>query len=182
MIPDDLEGLINPQISSAENAELCSIPNIEEIRPAVWGIGSLKSPGSDGMTSLFYKQYWDIVGADVVEMVQNFFRRGYVLSTLNHSFIILIPKIDHPTDIGHYRPISLCNVAYKIISKLLTNRLKGFLSRLISPMQSAFVQGRVIQENSILTHEVFHMLRNKRHGLKYMAVRADIEKAYDRME
>lgn len=182
MIPDDLEGLIPNQISMEENVVLCSIPQVEEIQAAVWGIDSFKSPGPDGMSGLLYKQYWDTVGADVVEMVRDFFRRGYMFSALNHSFVMLIPKNDHPIKIGHYQPISLCNMAYKIISKILANRLKLFLPRLISPLQSAFVQGRVIQENSILTHEVFHMLKNKRKGRHYVAIRADFEKAYDRME
>lgn len=123
-ILDDLEGLITPLISMEENIELCSISTLEEIRVAVWCIGSLKSPGPDGMTGLFYKHYWDIVGADMVEMVQDFFHHGYMLKALNHSFITMIPKSDHSSKIGHYRPISLCNVAYKIISKILANWLK----------------------------------------------------------
>lgn len=134
------------------------------------------------MIGLFYKHFWAIVGGDLIGMVTDFFCHGHMLTTLNHSFIVLIPKYDHPTKIGHYQPISLCNVAYKFISKLLANRLKQFLPSIISLLQSAFVHSRVIQENSILTHEVFHMLRSKRKGKQYMAICADIEKAYDLME
>lgn len=99
-----------------ECAGLCELPNSDEIRVAVWSIGSHKSPSPNGMTGFFFKQYGDIVGVDVTKIVLDFFRRGFMLYALNHSFITLIPKTDHPTEIGHYRPISLCNVAYKIIS------------------------------------------------------------------
>lgn len=115
-------------------------------------------------------------------MVKGFFQNGFMSSEINHSHIILIPKIDSPCLITHYRPISLCNVTYKLIANILVKRLRLVMANIISPLRSAFVQGRLIQDNSVLTHEVFHMLRKKRSGRKFMDIKADIEKAYDRME
>lgn len=107
VIPSDLEGLISPHSPLVENASICKIPSSEEIWAAVWDIGSHKSPNPDGMTGLFYKHFWAIFGGDLISMVTDFFCRGHTPTALNHSFIVLIPKSDHPMKIGHYRPISL---------------------------------------------------------------------------
>lgn len=131
----------------------------------------------------FYQTYWDTVGHDVVEVVQSFFRDRYMLKDLNFTFITLIPKNDKASLVTHYRPISLCNVLYKIISKLLSNRLKPFLQRIISPTnQAAFVSGRNIAENVILTQEVLHSFKPKKDRVGSMAVKLDMAKAFDRLE
>lgn len=95
-------------------------------------------------------------------MVQHFFRHGFLLKQLNHTFLVLIPKVDHPLRIEQFRPISFYNVAFKVISKILAYWLKGVLPRLISPFQAAFVLGRSIQENAILGKEVLHSMTLKR--------------------
>ena len=102
---------------------------------------------------------------------------------LNHTLISLIPKIKDPVNLKHYRPISLCNVLYKVISKILANRLKAVLNFCISKTQYAFIPGRQILDNVILAHEYMHFLKNKRQGKEgYMAVKLDMSKAYDRVE
>ena len=96
---------------------------------------------------------------------------------LNHTLISLIPKIKDPVNLKHYRPISLCNVLYKVISKILANRLKVMLNICISKIQSAFIPGRQILDNVILAHEYMHFLKNKRQGNEgYMAVKLDMSK------
>lgn len=116
------------------------------------------------------------------DMVLHFFRSGFMFKQLNHSFLVLIPKVEHSVRIDQFRPISLCNVAYKAISKILSTRLKRVLSRLISPFQAAFVPGHSIQENVILGQEVLHTMKTKK-GRRWMfALKLDMEKAYDRME
>ncbi|GJT69316.1 reverse transcriptase [Tanacetum coccineum] len=102
---------------------------------------------------------------------------------INETLITLIPKIPSPTSLNDLRPISLCNVIYKIISKVLVNRIKQVLPRLIDETQSAFVTGRMIANNAIVAFEVFHWLKNKRSGRKgAMALKIDMSKAYDRVE
>lgn len=118
----------------------------------------------------------------MVEMVLHFFQIGHMLRQLNHSFLVLLPKINHPTLIEQFRPISLCNVAYKVIAKILTGRLKEVISKLISPFQAAFVPGRTIQENAILGQEVLHSMKAKRGRKGLLAEKLDMEKAYNRME
>lgn len=101
----------------------------------------------------------------------------------NHTNICLIPKVYPPTGMSEFRPIAMCNVFYKIICKILINRLKTHHSSIISENQQAFIPGRVISDNIIVAHEIFHSLKvRKRQENSYMAVKTDITKAYDRLE
>lgn len=95
-------------------------------------LGGAKAPGPNGTTTSFYQTYWPIVSVKVIRMVRSFFASGFLLKQLNHTFLDLIPKTNNPVSIYHFRPISLCNVSYKIISKILPNRLKRLLPKLIS--------------------------------------------------
>jgi hypothetical protein len=145
-------------------------------------LGLNKAPGPDDMTGLFYKTYWNIVKQNVVDSVQSFFRGGFMLKDFNHTNIALIPKVDNPSKVNHFKPISLTNFSYKIISKILSNRFKPLLQKLISPMQSAFLKGRSIHDNTILAHEIFHSMKHKQGRGGLMAVKLDMEKAFDSME
>lgn len=95
---------------------------------------------------------------------------------------MLIPKIDNPSLVGQFRPISLCNVVYKLISKILTERLKLVLPKIISPYQLAFVPGRLIQDNYIVTAKVFNGMNHKCSNGGWMAIKADMKKAFNRVE
>ena len=120
---------------------------------------------------------------EVVEAVQAFFHSSHMLKAINHTIVSLIPKVPIPTGLMHFRPISLCSVLYKIISKILVNRLKPVLDKCISKNQAAFVAGRQILDNVILVHEFLHHLKNKRNGrVGCMAVKLNMSKAYDRVE
>ncbi|KAB1219443.1 hypothetical protein CJ030_MR3G001074 [Morella rubra] len=180
-IPSDLEGLIDPLVSDSKNKSLCVIPNAEEVLAAVQQIGSHKAGGPDCMSTLFFKHFWLIIGTNVVSMVSSFFTTGHMLRAMNHTNIALIPKIENPPLIRQYRPISLCNVTYKIMAKTLANRLRPVLPKLVSRLQATFVPGRTIQENSVMAHELFHVMKQHRRAKQFMAIRAYIEKAYDRM-
>lgn len=159
--------LITPCISEEENIKLIEIPNSQEIKKNVFQIKSWSAPGPDGFQAGFYQQNWEILGNDVIKMLQEFFRHGKLLKELNHTYQTLIPKnicIQTPSD---FRPISLCNISYKIISKIMTNRLKPILHKIISPWQAAYVPGRNIMDNSIIAHEIVHPMKNTRaiHGV-----------------
>jgi hypothetical protein len=162
IIADEMLDLFQPSISTEENSFICSIPTEQEIFNALTSIGSSKAPGPDGFTALFYKEYWHIVKEVVLKSVWDFFASNHLLKEQNHTFIALIPKQLGPFSVNHFRPISLCNIIYKIIAKILANRLKGLLHHFISPYQSAFVPSRSIQDNSILAHELLHTLKNKK--------------------
>ena len=106
-----------------------------------------------------------------------------MLKSINHTVISLIPKILNPTCLKNFRPIRLCSVIYKMISKILANRLKPVLDICISNTQSAFIPDRQILDNMILAHEYMHYLKNKRQGIDgYMTIKLDMAKTYDRVE
>jgi hypothetical protein len=153
-----------------------------EILQAVHQLGPLKAPGPNGIPAAFYQKFWPIVQQDVLHMVKTFFHSSFLLKSLNHTFITLIPKVPTPERVTQFRPISLCNVSYKIISKILVNRLKPLMDGLITPFQNAFVQGRQITDNIILAHEIFEYLKKKGKGKwEFAALKVDMNKAYDRI-
>jgi hypothetical protein len=143
------------------NTILCSIPEEAEIYEVLLSLGREKALGPDGFTALFYVKYWDCIKSNVPQAIGNFFTSNQLLREQNYTFIALIPKRLGPSAVHHFRPISLCNIIYKIISKLLANRLKPLLSKFIYPFQTAFVLGRHIQDNSIISHEMLHSLKLK---------------------
>jgi hypothetical protein len=118
----------------------------------------------------------------VINFVQAFFRHGFLLKEFNHTRIALIPKVDNPSKVTQFRLIRRADFTYKIISKIFANRLKPLLQKIISPNQSAFLPSRSIQDNLILAHEIFHSMKNKKGNGALMALKLDMEKAFDRME
>ena len=121
-----------------------------EVLEAVKQMSPIKSPGPDGFPPIFYQKYWHIIGEDVSHAVLTCLNSGKILKAINHTHITLIPKVKNPESVADFRPISLCNVIYKIISKVLTNRLKSILPQIVSESQSAFVPGRLITDNIFL--------------------------------
>lgn len=115
--------------------------------------------------------------------MQGFFRGEPLPENINETNIRLIPKITNPQKVSDYRPIALCNVYYKIFSKLLTRRLQPLMGKLILENQSAFVPGRAIGDNILITHEVLHYLKTSKAEQRCaMSVKTDMSKAYDRLE
>ncbi|XP_071912962.1 uncharacterized protein [Coffea arabica] len=177
-----LEGI--PQtITDEMNMKLTRKVTEQEISQAVFSMHPNKSPGPDGMSPVFFQKFWSILKVDIICAVNSFFDSGFILKSINETLISLIPKIELPSTIADLRHISLCNVLYKIISKVITNRFKHVLNYCISCPQSAFVHGRQILDNVLIAHEVIHFLKNKRTGRDgYMAIKIDMAKAYDRVE
>ena len=102
---------------------------------------------------------------------------------LNNTLIVLIPKCENPSFMKELRSILLCNVLYKLVAKVLTNRMKDVLCRLISPSQEAFVPGRSITDNILLVSEVLHYLKRRTRGhIGDVALKLDISKAYDKVD
>jgi hypothetical protein len=162
LVDEELQNLFPPVISAKENLILCAIPTKAEVVKAFSSLGSSKALGLDGFTTLFLKKYWFVVRCAVLNCVWDFFLNKNMSREQNHTFIILIPKQSGSHSMNQFRPISLYNISYKIISKILANRLKAILPKIIFPLQSTFVLGRSIQENSIIAHELLHSFKLKR--------------------
>ena len=154
----------------------------EEVKAALFQMGPTKAPGPNGMNALFYQKYWHIVGDSVVLAVLDFLNNGNMLPDINHTNIVLILKVQNPKRMSEFRPISLCNVIYKIISKVLANRLKQVLPQIISFIQSAFVPGLLITDNVLVAYKTLHTMHARKKGKKGVALKLDISKAYDRVE
>ena len=142
-----------------------------------------KAPGPNSMSSFFYQKYWHVVGLSISNAIILVLNSGKILRKINLAHISLIPKKKNPECMSDFRLISLCNVVYKIKSKVLANRLKLVLPCIISKSQSAFVPGRLITDNVSVAFEFIHKLKAKRTGKKgEMAIKLDMSKAYDRVE
>uniref|UniRef100_A0A803PWX3 Reverse transcriptase domain-containing protein n=1 Tax=Cannabis sativa TaxID=3483 RepID=A0A803PWX3_CANSA len=180
---NEITDCVLPLVSASQNQELLNPVSAEEVKASLFDMNPDKSPGLDGMTPAFYQKSWAIVGADVVATMQNLFASGELLPGFNDTNLVLIPKKKNSIVMGDLRPIALCNVLYKIVSKVLANRLKGLLDQIISPYQSAYFPGRLISDNILVSFEVLHYLKRKSQGKKgYMALKLDMSKAYDRVE
>ncbi|KAF7842342.1 ribonuclease H [Senna tora] len=140
------------------------------------------APGPDGFHVRFYRQFWDIVKGDVLSMLNSFFQNGIMDPKLNMSYITLIPKTLSPQTFKDFRRISLANVSYKLVTKILCNRLKVILPDIIAPNQSAFLKGRLIGDNILLATEVMNKIKNTRNGKTgWCALKLDTHKAYDKL-
>ncbi|CAN0918507.1 LINE-1 retrotransposable element ORF2 protein [Linum grandiflorum] len=140
-----------------------------------------KSPGPNGYSAYFFKRFWTIVGDDVIDAVRSFFFSGKLPRWVNSVALALIPKKLNASTMGDFRPISCCNMIYKVVSKVLANRLSQVLPSLISPSQSAFIRGRSICDNVILAHEILRNY-NQQHISPRCTIKIDLRKAFDSVE
>ena len=177
-----LDGVQNV-VTDDMRADLAKQYLMEKVEFAIKEIALLKAPGLDGMPPLFYQTYWSEVGMDISQAVLSSLNSGSLLKSINHTFITIIPKVQNPERVNDFRPTSLCNVIYKIVSKVITNRLKPLLNSIISEAQSAFTADRLITDNILIAFESVHHMKNTCTRNKgFMALKLDMSKAYDRVE
>ncbi|XP_022030846.1 uncharacterized protein LOC110931776 [Helianthus annuus] len=174
----NIEELFSNTVNPVDANHMIRPVTREEIKAAMFSIGDNKAPGPDGFTSVFFKKTWDIVGEEVSDAIMQFFDNGKLLQQVNHTIIALVPKVPTPSSVLDYRPISCCNVILKCISKILADRIKGSLGGLVNINQSAFIPGRRISDNILLTQELMHNYHLHK-GKPRCAFKIDIQKAYD---
>ena len=149
----------------------------EEIRRAVWSCGSDKSPGPNGLNFKFIKQFWEVIKPDFLRFFDEFHVNGVFPRGLNASFIALISKVADPQELNEYRSISLIGCTYKILAKVLANRLKKIMHCIINERQLAFIEGRHMLHSVLIANEVVD--EAKRCQKPCMVFKVDYEKAYD---
>ncbi|KAG7552757.1 Reverse transcriptase domain [Arabidopsis thaliana x Arabidopsis arenosa] len=150
----------------------------EEIKSEFFNMPRNKSPGPDGYSPEFFTYTWSVIGEDVLKAVKEFFLSGQLLKQWNNTAITLIPKKPNADKITDFRPISCCNVLYKVISKILARRLEHLLTLWISPSQSAFVKGRLLSENVLLATELVQGFGQKNISRRGV-LKVDLRKAFD---
>ena len=154
-----------------------------EVLKALQQIHPTKALGPNKMSTIFFHNYWDIVGTNITNMVLNVLNSNAPMAEINKTNISLIPKTNHPTRMTKFRPISVCNVTYKLISKVLANRLKTVMPSIISENQSAITTERLISDNVLVAYEFMHYLKNKKGGKEsFMSIKLDMNKAFDWVE
>nr|XP_009797062.1 PREDICTED: uncharacterized protein LOC104243558 [Nicotiana sylvestris] len=147
-----------------DNDMLNAIPNEDEIRDVVFSANASSTAGPDGFNGSFYQNCWNVIKFDIVDFIQNFFNGKGMAKFYNHPCLILIPKVDSPTNFSKFRPISLSNFTSKILSKILYRRLNPMLEKIISINQSGFVKGRMITDNVQLAQEIIHNIKQNTNG------------------
>ena len=171
------------KITPAMNDQLLAPFERKEVKEALFQMFPTKAPGPDGFPAHFFQFHWDLCGEEVTSVVLRVLRGEDDVSSINDTLIVLIPKVERADELGQYRPISLCNVIYKIASKVVANSLKVILPEVIAEEQSAFVPGRLITDNIITAYECLHSMKQKKaRDLRCFALKLDMRKAYDQVE
>ncbi|RVW77597.1 LINE-1 reverse transcriptase-like [Vitis vinifera] len=171
-------GGVNLNRISQQEADTLELPfTEEEVHSAIRGMNGDKAPGPDGFTGAFWQFCWEFVKEEVMEMFKEFHEHKTFLKSLNATFLVLIPKKGGAEELGDFRPISLLGGLYKLLVKVLANRIKNVIGGVISLDQNAFVSGRQILDASLIANEVIDSW--KKEGKKGLICKLDIEKAYD---
>jgi hypothetical protein len=166
-----------PKIFKEEDSNRLSQPvTMEELKSVLCKFKKENIRGLDGWTSKFFTHFFDVVGQDLLNMVEEMRSLGSVGGNLNSTFFTLIPKANKPKTFDDFRPISLCNLCYKLNTKMISNRIKPFLSSTLSAEQVCFLHGRRIQEAIRTVHESLHSIKKKK--LSALVLKLDLRKAY----
>eukprot|EP00253_Pinus_taeda_P023386 PITA_23386 len=166
-------------ITKDHNQNLLKPVSMQEVEEAMAQLKDGKAPGPDGFTSNFFHEFWELISTEVWELVEESRSMHWLLPSLNSTFIALVPKGEESNTPDKFRPIALCNVIYKLISKVVANRLKPLLPLLILPEQTGYVEGRQIMDGIILSKEVIHSLKILKKPS--MIMKLDLSKAFDKL-
>lgn len=154
-----------PRLSEEDRELLSAVVSVQDIKEAVFDMGAFKAPGPDGLQAFFYQDYWDILRDSLCNLVKEIFEEPSRIHGLNETNVVLIPKFDDSSTMKDFRPISLCNVSYTIVTKIISNRLRRILPKLIGNHQSSFIPGRQTSDNVIITQEIIHESQERTRGM-----------------
>ena len=181
MTPSDFE--LNWAISHIAEDSLKLSANVseQEIHKAMFSLKPYKAPGMDRLHARFFQHFWNFLGQSIIEEILAVFHSKRIPNYLNQTLVVVIPKREGPKTLSYFRPISLCSTIYKVISKITVNRIRPHMHHLISPLQAAFIPGRKGLDN-IIAQEVLHTMEKTKRRTRTMALKIDLEKAFDRLE
>ncbi|XP_059075295.1 uncharacterized protein LOC131875241 [Cryptomeria japonica] len=179
-VRDRILNSIPPLINENQNKALFREIIVEEVKKATFQLNPDKTLGPDGFSAAFSQKFGDIIEQDLFRAVEESRRKMTMLGEINHTFLALIPKKKNPEIMSDFRPISLYNTVYKIVTKVIANRPKLFLNHVISDEQSGFASGRSVVEGIIIAHETLHTARKTKNSC--MILKLDILKAYDMVD
>ncbi|GAU14707.1 hypothetical protein TSUD_203560 [Trifolium subterraneum] len=175
-----VDSLTFKRLPSAEASSLIKPFSLEEVKAAVWDCDSFKSPGLNGVNFGFIKDFWNEMQVDIMRFITEFHQNGRLTKGINATFIALIPKVESPQQLNDFRPISLAGSLYKILAKVLANRLRLVIGGVISESQTAFVRDRQILDGILIANEVVDEARRTKKEL--LLFKVDFEKAYDSVD
>ncbi|KAA3484076.1 reverse transcriptase [Gossypium australe] len=176
-LDEHLLSLVEKKMTDNMNDYLLQHFTEEDVWNALKSMLPLKAPGVDGFSLLAH------YGPGGIEILPCCTEWTKEIGDINKTRIVLIPKVDKPKSMSQFRPISFCNVVYKITAKMLVNRMSNVLGECINEAQGAFLPGRLISDNVLIAYEVLHSLKRKKSGKKgHFAIKLDMSKAYDRVE
>jgi len=174
-----MDALQSPYLNHREGS-LVKPFTLEEVKVAVWDCDNFKSLGPDGVSFGFIKEFWNILCDDIMRYLVEFHRNGRLTKGINITFIALSSKVDSPQRSNQFRPISLVGNMYKILEKVLANRLMSVIGSVISDSQSAFIKGRRILGGILVANEIVDEARKRRK--EFLLFKVDFEKAYDSID
>ncbi|CAN0881186.1 Transposon TX1 uncharacterized 149 kDa protein [Linum grandiflorum] len=183
VVTDPVISAVERRVTDAQNTLLLAPIQECEVREACFLMHPDKAPGPDGLNPAFYQHFWDTMGKDISANCKGWIETSTIPAEVRATNIILLPKKPNPTNMRDVRPISLCDVRYRMVAKLLASRMRKIMPHIIPEEQSGFIQGRSIVDNVLIAFETLHALNTRRrakHG--EAALKIDISKAYDRVE
>lgn len=174
-VRQNLDGIEFNKFLCEDNSCLIALFGDVEVREAIWECGSSKSPGPDDFNFKFLKTYWNLLKENVMRFLVEFHEQGVLPRESNASFTSLIPKVEDPQYLRKFMPMSLVGFMYKILAKIVSNRLKKVLGGIIDQRQSTFLGGRYLLHSALVANEVMVVAKRK----KCLIFKVDFEKAYD---
>lgn len=168
-------------VSTSEAVDLFNHVSLQGLKEVLVHFKKERSLGPDGWTIEFFVYFFELVSTDLLQMmIEDTHTKGKVTKSLNSTFLVLIPKENNAVSFNDYRPISLCNLIYKIVSKVISNRMKPYLERNLSAEQLGFLKGRRIHDAIGAAHECIHSIKQK--NLKALILKLDLVKAFDSVD
>jgi hypothetical protein len=154
----------------------------KDVKSSLWSFKPFKALGPNGLHPGFFQKCWNTIGDSITNEVKQIFTSGRMPAYLNKTLISLIPKCLGPETLTLFRPISLCNTIYKIVTKIIVCKIRPIIGNLVSSYQAAFVLGMRGIDNMIIAQEIIHSMHRKKGRVGQLVLKLDLEKAYDRLE